>query len=73
MGCIDFCIKILYELHINGLLSTKQEAFDDETTKQEVNALIDVLSTFLQIICKNNYENSLYTFQWYLLYKNILL
>jgi hypothetical protein len=40
---------------------------------QEIDGLIDAVSTFLVMVSSCSYETSLYTVQWYFLYKQILL
>nr|CAR82067.1 TPA: calcium release channel IV1b [Paramecium tetraurelia] len=83
IGCIDYVNKIIYELNINGLLyedkdqirqdEIQEEVQDEELFQQDINQLIDALSSFLQLVCKNSSDNSLYVVQWYCLYKHILL
>ncbi|CAD8205015.1 unnamed protein product [Paramecium pentaurelia] len=75
IGCIDYVNKIIYELNINGLLYEDKDSIkqDEEMFQQDINQLIDLLSSFLQLVCKNSNDNSLYVVQWYCLYKHILL
>ncbi|CAD8123813.1 unnamed protein product [Paramecium sonneborni] len=73
IGCIDYVNKIIYELNINELLYQNQDQILQHEHSQEINSLIDALSSFLQLVCNNSTTNSIYILQWYNLYKHILL
>ncbi|CAD8112241.1 unnamed protein product [Paramecium sonneborni] len=75
IGCIDYVNKIIYELNINELLYENQDMViqDEDMFQQNINQLIHALSSFLQLVCKNQNDNSIYIVQWYCLYKHILL
>ena len=79
IGLIDFVIKILYEMYINGWLLKKPQSHDtvleagkfsnrvqeiinleDNIVSQEIELLSASISTFLFLVIKNSYQNSLY-------------
>ena len=69
LGAIDFVIKILYEMFVQGLL--RQEALS-ESLQADIDNLIDAVSSFLLMVTQRSYENALYVVQWYYLFKEVL-
>lgn len=67
MGIIDMIVKILFELYDRRLLQT-----NIFKSNLDIFALAEGIIQIFQLTNKENYQNSIYIFQWYSLFKMII-